>query len=93
MEIVHDGPLTASCRKNPWLIRQAEWAVRSADSCQGPIAFGRNTINLQVPDGTDAPHGLTVVWLRPGEFGKPGGSRLLIDKYVCSWMWLPLVGS
>lgn len=50
LEIVHDGRLTASCR-NPWLIRQSEWAIRSADSCQGPIASGRNTINLQVPDG------------------------------------------
>lgn len=27
------------------------------------------------------------------ESRKPGGSRLKIDKYVCSWTWLSLVGS
>lgn len=41
-----------------------------------------------------AQHGWTVVWLESWEAGQPGGPRLsLIDKYVCSWTWLSLVGS
>lgn len=92
MEIVHDGRLTASCRKP---------LADQAGRVGGPLGRQLSRPN-RVREEYDksagarwaaAEHGLTVVWLRPGEFGKPGGSRLLIDKYVCSWTWLSLVGS